>query len=419
MPAYTKVRLALAIGLSLTAASTLAAPQNFQTARSFAMGGTGVAVAHPASAAAANPAMMAATHHDWSDDFGLILPSIYVRAADEEETVDQIDDIQDTIDRFDSLAQSPANIAEARALAGELLTQLQQIDQDTVRVNAGAGLSIAVPSPTLSVGFFTNANLSATVRADFDENDEQRLTDIVNGTVAPENANLDNLESSGRVLASAVGEFGLAFARSIELNNGEQLQLGISPKFVQLRTFQYTETISTFDDDDFDAKENETSKSGFNIDIGAAYAFGDHKQWNAGAAVKNLIPMKLDSAYDVSRGERKHTLELKPKVTAGIAHQGNYHVVTAELDLTKQQGFGYADDTQWLALGAEFDAFRHAQLRAGVRHNLASNDDSNGIAEETQFTAGIGLAPFGARLDIGALYSDADLGASLELGVAF
>ncbi len=94
MPALTNTRLALVIGLSLTTASTLAAPQSFQTARSFAMAGTGVAVAHPASAASNNPAMMAATHHQWSDDFGLILPSIYVRAADEEETIDQIDGIQ-------------------------------------------------------------------------------------------------------------------------------------------------------------------------------------------------------------------------------------------------------------------------------------------------------------------------------------
>ncbi|HLT12959.1 MAG TPA: conjugal transfer protein TraF, partial [Marinobacter sp.] len=104
---------------------------------------------------------------------------------------------------------------------------------------------------------------------------------------------------------------------------------------------------------------------------------------------------------------------------AGIAHKSDYHVVTAELDLTKKEAFGYEDDTQWLALGAEFDAWRYAQLRAGVRHNLASNDDNAGIEEKTQFTAGLGLNILGARLDIGALYSSADVGAAIELGTAF
>lgn len=96
-------KLSLAIGLSIATTSAMASPQAFMSARSFAMGGTGVAIAHPAAAGASNPAMMAAEHHDWSDDFGLILPSVNARMADEEETIDQIDDIQDTIDRFQEL----------------------------------------------------------------------------------------------------------------------------------------------------------------------------------------------------------------------------------------------------------------------------------------------------------------------------
>jgi hypothetical protein len=202
------------------------------------------------------------------------------------------------------------------------------------------------------------------------------------------------------------------------LSNGNALQLGVSPKYVQLQTFQYTEEISDFEDDDFDSDEYETDKSGFNLDIGAAYAFGAENQWNAGVVVKNLIPMELDSAQN-HPSEEKYTLELNPMVTAGIAHKSDYHVITAEVDLTKKEAFGYEDDTQWLALGAEFDAWRYAQLRAGVRHNLASNDDNDGIEEDTQFTAGLGLNIIGVRVDIGALYSSADVGAALELGTSF
>jgi len=389
------------------------------SSRSFAMGGTGVAIAHPAAAGASNPAMMASKHHEWSDDFGLILPSVNVRAADEEKTIDQVDDIQDLIDEFEE-AQQSLNQQDAEDTAGELRRRLNAFDRDTVRVDAGLGIALAVPTDSYSVGFFTNGNLQATVRGEFDQDDEQLLKDIEDGNTPIVGLNLDQeLESRGRVLAAAVTEIGISVATSIDLADGSQLQIGVSPKYVQLRTFQYTETVAGFEDDDFDSDENETKKSGLNLDLGAAYAFGEQNEWNAGVVVKNLIPMELDSNANPLKDEQEYTLELGPMLTAGIAHTGDFHVVTAELDLTKKKGFGYADDTQWLAIGAEFDAFRYAQLRLGARQNLASNDDNNGIAEETQFTAGIGLSLFGARLDLGALVSDADMGAALELGAAF
>jgi hypothetical protein len=384
------------------------------------MGGTGVAIAHPAAAGASNPAMMASKHHEWSDDFGLILPSVNARFADEEETVDQIDGIQDLIDEFEDTQafDQPA----AQQIAGDLRERLTAFDRDTVRVDAGLGIALAVPTDSYSVGLFTNGNLQATIRGEFDEDDEQLLSDIENGTTPAATANLDTqLESRGRVLASAVTEVGISVATSIDLADGNRLQIGVSPKYVQLRTFQYTETVAGFEDDNFDNDENETDKSGLNLDVGAAYAFGEQNEWNAGVVVKNLIPMELDSnpSPDPRKNEQEYTLELKPMLTAGIAHTGNFHVVTAELDLTKKKGFGYADDTQWLAVGVELDAWRYAQIRFGARQNLASNDDNNGIAEETQYTAGIGLSLFGARLDLGALVSDADMGAALELGAAF
>ena len=417
MKANRLSKLSLAIGLSVATTSALASPQAFMSARSFAMGGTGVAVAHPSAAPSANPAMMAAEQHGWADDFGLMLPSVNARAADEEEVIDQVDDIQDQIEQFEDLKFS--NQADAQAKARQLVDNLEAFDRDTMRANAGLGLGLAIPSNSLSFGFFANANLTATVRGELDENDLDLLNDIANGVRPPATTDLDTeLNSRGRILASAVAEAGISIAHSFMLSNGNALQLGVSPKYVQLQTFQYTEEISDFEDDDFDSDEYETDKSGFNLDIGAAYSFGAENQWNAGVVVKNLIPMELDSAQN-HPSEEKYTLELNPMVTAGIAHKSDYHVITAEVDLTKKEAFGYEDDTQWLALGAEFDAWRYAQLRAGVRHNLASNDDNDGIEEDTQFTAGLGLNIIGVRVDIGALYSSADVGAALELGTSF
>lgn len=434
MTGHRLTKLSIAIGLSIATSSALASPQSFMSARSFAMGGTGVAVATPATAPMDNPAMMAADHHSWNDDFGLVLPSVNARAADEEETVDQVDDIQDVITDLESLVSGfdpntddPQSIRDG---AADLSDRLTAFDRDTMRVNAGLGLGLAVPGQSLSVGVFTNANLTATVRGDVSDQDITALDTIANAATAQDVSdaidqitNPDDtldLSSQGQILASAVGEVGISFARAFELQNGNSFQLGLSPKYVELRTFQYTEAVSGFEDDEFDDDQYQTEKSGFNMDVGAAYSFGDSNQWNTGIVVKNLIPMELDSA--ASRpllGEEVRTLKLDPMVTAGIAHKSEYHVITAELDLTKKEAFGFEDDTQWAALGAEFDAFRYAQLRVGVRHNLASNEDNDGIEEKTQFTAGLGLNIVGVRLDLGALYSDADVGAALELGTAF
>ncbi len=411
-------KLSLAIGLSIASTSALASPQSFMSARSFAMGGTGVAVAHPSAAPSANPAMLASEQHEWADDFGLMIPSVNARLADEEEVVDQVDDIQDLIDNFEATKNSSPS--QAQADAQELIDRLEAFDRDTMRANVGLGLSFAVPSDAFAVGVFAQGSLSATARGEVEDSDITKLENIINsGNI--ENETIDGtLDSRGRVLASAVTEVGISFARTFQLNNDNALQVGVSPKYIELQTFQYTEGVSDFEDDEFDSDEYQTDKSGFNLDFGTAYAFGENNQWNTGIVVKNVIPMELDSARaQPLEGEEKRTLELNPMVTAGIAHKSDYHVLTAEVDLTKKEAFGYEDDTQWLAVGAEFDAWRWAQLRAGVRHNLASNDDNDGIEEDTQFTAGLGLNIVGIRVDIGGLYSDADTGAAIEIGSAF
>ena len=417
----TFARLSLAIGVATLSTATLAAPPSFNTARSFGMGGTGVAIAHPTTANTANPAMLAAKQHQWSDDFGLILPSVNARYADEEEVVDQVDDIQSTLDEFEQALDTltVATEDETRAKANELYNQLLELRGDTVRGDVAAGISLAVPNDTLAVGVFTNASATITMRGLVSEADLAKLEDIIDGPPPPLSSVNADVESSGRVLGAAVLEAGVSFARSFDLGLENPVQLGVSPKYVQLRTYQYTQLIDNFDEEDFDDGDYETTKSGFNLDLGAAYAFGDDQQWNTGVAVRNLVPMELDSAHDATRGEQERTLELNPAVTVGIAHTGDYHVLTAEAELTEQQAFGYEDDTQWVAVGAEFDAFRLAQLRLGARHNLASNSDNSGIEEDTQFTAGIGLSPFGARLDIAGLVSNSEVGAAIELGVAF
>jgi hypothetical protein len=229
-------RLAIAITLSAATTAAFAAPQSFNTARSFAMGSTGVAIAHPATANISNPAMLAADHHEWSDDFGLILPSINAGFADEEEVVNQIEDIQDSIDAYDDLVLSGGTLGEVQARAKTLKGQLEALDRDTMRVDAGAGISLAIPNDTINVGVFTDATLRATVRGNIHQDDLDTLQQVIDG-LAPTTLD-DNLQSNGRALASAVIEAGVSLGRSFDLGLENSVQLGVSPKYVQLRTYQ-------------------------------------------------------------------------------------------------------------------------------------------------------------------------------------
>lgn len=251
MKANRLSKLSLAIGLSVATTSALASPQSFMSARSFAMGGTGVAVAHPSAAPLANPAMMAAPQHEWADDFGLMLPSVNARFADDEEVIDQIDDIQDVIDQFDgqldgfNASSSPEDVERFQSTAKDLSNRLEAFSDDTMRVNLGLGIGVAIPSPRFAFGVFTNGNLTATVRGELDDNDRAILDDIATAENAGDieailNANNRDIEfnSKGRILASAVMEVGVSFATTFQLNNGDALQVGVSPKYVELRTFQ-------------------------------------------------------------------------------------------------------------------------------------------------------------------------------------
>ena len=72
--------------------------------------------------------------------------------------------------------------------------------------------------------------------------------------------------------------------------------------------------------------------------------------------------------------------------------------------------------TQYLAVGAEFNAFDYAQLRVGASKNLAS-DIPDG-AKDTALTAGVGFW-LGFNLDIAATYTEHSLGGFVQTGFRF
>ncbi|HBP94623.1 MAG TPA: conjugal transfer protein TraF, partial [Pantoea agglomerans] len=89
---YTAVTTALFLSSSAMAAGT------WYDARNDAMGGTGVASSLYGSAVLANPALMTRAKPD--DRVSLVFPSAGIQEADNDNLIDKVDDITDTVDRY-------------------------------------------------------------------------------------------------------------------------------------------------------------------------------------------------------------------------------------------------------------------------------------------------------------------------------
>lgn len=404
--------LALSVGLVIAQSqSVFAAPNAFQDARSFAMGGTGVASSSPASASFHNPALLAIKHEEKHDGFGLILPSVNVKYADDEEVVDQIDDIQSEIDRFNAAVNSN-NQAAVQASATRLSSQFSKLDNDTARVDAGLGTALVIPNETFSVGVFIDGTVKGTVRGDISDSDIAYLDFVASGAAGvPPELDETNLTSEATAIVGGISEVGISFATAFDMD-GNALTVGISPKYVSLTTYEYTANVASFDDENFDADDYETTDNTFNMDLGVAYQFGDEGQWITGFSIRNVIPTDLKTKSGTS-------MDVDPQATVGVAYTRDMFTLTADLDLTENKAFGFEDDNQFISVGGEFDLFDTAQFRLGVRHNFGSSNGSEGIEEESQLTAGLGLSPFGVHIELSGLVSSTEYGAAAELGFTF
>jgi hypothetical protein len=92
---------------------------------------------------------------------------------------------------------------------------------------------------------------------------------------------------------------------------------------------------------------------------------------------------------------------IHPQAAAGLAFMP-FETLTleADVDLTKNKTAFTSYETQNLAFGLEWDAFRFLALRAGVYKNLAESDIG------WVYTAGLGLNLWAIRLDVAGAFSD-------------
>ncbi|MFY0701639.1 MAG: conjugal transfer protein TraF [Bermanella sp.] len=367
---------------------------------------------------------------------------------------------------FDSSGGTPELSLFSNAIADDL----DDINNKALRINGGLNIAAAIPSKKFAMAVYAGGQVTFSGKVNVSEKDSALLRNysdatseylkLVNdlrvalntndfaaadsaedairlfdyglgdgegGTAIFEDGELvasdANLDSEIVMVGVAVADVGLTISRMFNIK-GHDISFGITPKLQKVSIFDYKHQLDgkdengndvEFDADDFD--ENQEDYSGFNIDLGAAYQFGDTKQWQTGIVIKNLIGDDYESKfYKDTNGVEGTVVTINPMVRAGISHRTSWTKVAFDLDITENDPVGFEDATQYAAIGGELNVWRIVQLRAGYRANLAGSD-------QDIMTAGIGLSPGAVHLDIGVMANTSDIeneaGIALEFGVEF
>ncbi len=367
------------LAYSVNAATTVA------DGRGNGMGNTGVTTADYLLAPYYNPAL-GATYRE-SDTFGLLVPALGANVRDSDESLDTIDNLQDSIKSFEDTPTT-----ENTTQINRYLDQLA--DDKPLSVAAGVGVSVAVPLEAVSLNFFSRGYVEALVRTDIDDsttNGDQTLTEN-----RYKNSQVD-------LLAFGYAEYGVAFSKLFNIQS-QQVAFGITPKIQQLRTYKQVVTVENFDIDEYD--KSEVNKTAFNLDLGAVWMLNNYR---AGIAIKDLIAQEVDTFDGVG------AYQLDPQVTVSGGYVSEFFTAAIDLDLTSQDRFtGYDDNTQFLRFGVEGNAWGWAQLRAGYEIDLEDTSDD-------VVTAGVGISPGDlVSLDLaGNFAGNGQFGVSTNLAFTF
>ncbi len=381
------------LALSALSQTVHAIPFTFE-GRSLGMGGVSVATADLATAAWANPAML--TNQRPGDDFSLLIGA-GAFARDDDDLKTDIDNFQAADDRYQA-AVDAGDVAGAIQATSDMANIIAGIDGKTAAadVTGVAAMGIAFDSFAMALSIRADAIGASTVT-----NLSQTPVEVLDPT-----KNIVNIEG---VIAT---EFGLSIAKNFQLF-GKKTSLGIKPKVVDLQGFVYQESISTIDslDNVFDDGKKYDLGTFTSFDIGASMELSD--SFRLGLNIRNVITDEFDLDGQ--------TLSFDTNSRIGAAYYNRFLTVAVDYDLTENKPllanplYGGLS-TQYLAVGAEFNAFDFAQLRIGARKNLA--DDISDAAKDTALTAGVGFW-LGFNLDIAATFTDNSVGAFLQTGFRF
>lgn len=316
-----------------------------------------------------------------------------------------IDDFQDTNDRLQD-AKNANDLPAISEASQDMLAIIQGLDGKDMAIDASAVLAMgmAFESFSMAVSIRSDAIGAGTVT--------DLSTDIT--TVDDPAFNILNVEG---VLAT---EIGLSFAKDFQVG-GKKLSVGIKPKVVDLKSFSFAEPIITTDglDDVLDQTNDFDIDTLATIDVGLAYELTD--SFRLGLNIRNLISDEFKVVTQSSSGPVTHTLNFDTEFRLGLAYHSKFVTVGLDYDLIENEPLLSNPTfeglkTQYVALGAEFNAFDYLKLRVGAAKNVA--DGISRSAEDVAYTAGVGIW-LGFNLDIAAIFTDNSVGGFLQTGFRF
>ncbi|EJL6328140.1 conjugal transfer protein TraF [Vibrio cholerae] len=378
----------LAVVMAIAFSSSALASNLLMDARGAGMGNTGVSTADYLLAPYYNPALTAVYRKN--DSFGILLPSIGLRAEDKDESLKTIDDLQDSIEQFERAGVGAATQENVDQL-NRYLDQLA--DDKPLAVTAGIGIAVALPLDAVSLNFFTRGYAEVIAKANVAAKSGNSANEV---KTRYESSDVD-------LTAFGYTEVGLAVGKQVVLG-GQTVALGVTPKVQQLRTYQDNASVKSFDLDDYD--KSEVKDNAFNLDMGAVWLID---QYRVGIVAKDLF------AKDIQTQNRNNTYKLDTQIAVSGSYVSDFFIAAVDLDLTKQRRFnGDNDDTQFMRFGVEGNAWGWAQLRAGYEVDLQNSLDNS-------VSVGLGVSPWDVvSLDLAGSYAgDNQFGLSANLAFTF
>ncbi|EKY31471.1 conjugal transfer protein TraF [Vibrio cholerae] len=378
----------LAVVMAMAFSSSAFASNLLMDARGAGMGNTGVSTADYLLAPYYNPALTAVYRKN--DSFGILLPSIGLRAEDKDESLKTIDDLQDSIEQFERAGVGAATQENVDQL-NRYLDQLA--DDKPLAVTAGIGIAVALPLDAVSLNFFTRGYAEVIAKANVAAKSGNSANEV---KTRYESSDVD-------LTAFGYTEVGLAVGKQVVLG-GQTVALGVTPKVQQLRTYQDNASVKSFDLDDYD--KSEVKDNAFNLDMGAVWLID---QYRVGIVAKDLF------AKDIQTQNRNNTYKLDTQIAVSGSYVSDFFIAAVDLDLTKQRRFnGDNDDTQFMRFGVEGNAWGWAQLRAGYEIDLQNSLDNS-------VSVGLGVSPWDVvSFDLAGSYAgDNQFGLSANLAFTF
>jgi hypothetical protein len=396
--------------------------------RALAMGGTGVASSDVSNAVFHNPAMLVSTSE--TDHAALASPIVEFRQLDPNNLQNDTAQLSANASQLTSALNafngnmSVANAQSAGVALAAFNQSLHTIDHKMLTGNGFLGTAFAFPGDDIAVSVYADGRAEIAGQFNFAPSDQITLTNLSQRIAACNNTTLYGMASCLVVAAAAPGglvtglqsqllvhgviakDIGFGIAHRFDDLLG--LDVGIAPKFTQFASYDYVAAAQS--STHISLNDGKRDFSGFNFDAGIAkvYALNEDDNIKVGLAVKNIRHENFTTALN-------NHIAINRQLTLASSYSSKLFTAAVDYDITpnKPMLVGLSKDSQYLRLGAEFDAWRWAQIRIGYRHDLLGNYPNLP-------SIGFAVSPFGLHLDMSiAAANKNEVAVSLQTGAHF